>query len=57
MSIIQQNHALLMDFGISSLTIEDLVEQFTKEGKVTSKITGSGMGGFVLVIGRKDVLD
>ena len=34
--------------GVSNETIEEIVEAFTIKGKCSAKITGGGMGGYVL---------
>ena len=44
-----RNHHLLRSLGVSHETIEQIVSQTNTKGKSSAKITGSGMGGFVLV--------
>lgn len=44
------NHCYLRDLGLSCQPIEDIVQQYTIPGHSSAKITGSGLGGCVLII-------
>ena len=50
--LIQKNHGILRNFGLSHPELERLVKLGTSKGW-TGKITGSGMGGCILLLAEK----
>lgn len=44
-----ENHRMLRELGISIPEIEQIVHENTVEGVKSAKITGAGMGGYVLI--------
>jgi mevalonate kinase len=48
--ILAENHGHLLELGVSIPEIEEIVARHTVEGEKASKLTGGGMGGYVLVV-------
>ncbi|MFT7626134.1 MAG: mevalonate kinase, partial [Myxococcota bacterium] len=46
------NHALLREVGVSTPELEKLVKVARQAGALGAKLTGSGLGGFVVVLAR-----
>jgi mevalonate kinase len=47
---------MLRDLGISIEEVEDIVRRWTAEG-VAAKITGGGLGGYVLIVATHKIED
>ncbi len=50
------NHGLLSSLGVSSSKIEEIVHFLRNNGALGSKLTGAGIGGFVLGIIRSEAI-
>lgn len=51
------NHGLLSALGVSSAKIEEIVYLLRKKGVYGAKLTGAGIGGYVLGLLRKEITD
>ena len=48
------NHGLLNAIGVSNSRIEEIVNYARELGALGAKITGAGLGGFVIILPRDD---
>jgi len=55
--LINKNHILLIELGISNANIEKVISLGKTNGVLASKITGAGNGGYVLALVQKDKID
>lgn len=51
---LKKNHSLLKQLDLSNNEIESIVSKYSVEGSV-GKITGAGMGGYVLIVSKEGV--
>ena len=52
--LMNQNHGLLQQIGVSNPTLDGLVQAALGNGALGAKLTGAGMGGCVVVLASKE---
>ena len=52
--LMNQNHALLKALGVSSLQLDRLVDTALKAGATGAKLSGAGLGGYVIALVNAD---
>lgn len=53
-SLMNQNHAILRDLGVSNDPLENLVATALEAGAIGAKLTGGGLGGCIVVLGESE---
>jgi len=55
--LMDANHALLVELGVSSRLLDDLVEAARFAGAIGAKLSGAGRGGNVIALAREDDIE
>ena len=55
--LMDDNHELLIDMGVSSPQLDDLVETARQEGAMGAKLSGAGQGGNVIALVEQDLVE
>ena len=56
-SLMDQNHELLQQMGVSSATLDELVEAARMAGALGAKLSGAGRGGNVIVLVEEELAE